>query len=224
MEARTNYAFFFLSYFHSFDIFSCFCSGMVGELVHNEVELGASPLFMTVERVPIIQYIAMPTPTGSRFVFRSPKLSYTDNVYLLPFDSLVWYGVILLVLVTALCLGLAVTMEWKYSLIDSKNLHVDTSGNGSLLRPKVGDIFLVIYGATCQQGTSVMPRSTTSRIILIVAFIILMFLYTSYSANIVALLQSPSTRIKTLKNLYESRLEIGVDDTVFNRYYFTVIY
>lgn len=57
---------------------------------------------------------------------------------------------------------------------------------------------------------------------MVVAFTILMFLYTSYSANIVALLQSPSTRIKTLKDLYESRLEIGVDDTVFNRYYFSV--
>lgn len=57
---------------------------------------------------------------------------------------------------------------------------------------------------------------------MVVAFTILMFLYTSYSANIVALLQSPSTKIKTLKDLYESRLEIGVDDTVFNRYYFSV--
>lgn len=95
---------------------------MVGELVHNDVELGASPLFMTVERLPIIQYIAMPTPTGSRFVFRAPKLSYTDNVYLLPFDSLVWYCLLLLVLLTATFLCIAVTLEWRYSLIDSKNV------------------------------------------------------------------------------------------------------
>lgn len=94
--------------------------------------------------------------------------------------------------------------------------------NNSILRPKVGDIFLVIYGATCQQGTAVTPRSITARIILVVAYIILMFLYTSYAANIVALLQSPSTKIKTLKDLYESRLDIGVDDTVFNRYFFAV--
>lgn len=57
---------------------------------------------------------------------------------------------------------------------------------------------------------------------MIITSTVLMFLYTSYSANIVALLQSPSTRIKTLKDLYESRLKIGVDDTVFNRYYFAV--
>lgn len=79
-----------------------------------------------------------------------------------------------------------------------------------------------MFGATCQQGSHWVPQCTAARIIMVVAFTILMFLYTSYSANIVALLQSPSTRIKTLKDLYESRLEIGVDDTVFNRYYFSV--
>lgn len=90
------------------------------------------------------------------------------------------------------------------------------------MRPSVGDIFFVIFGAVCQQGSAITPRSAAGRIIMAVAFTILMFLYTSYSANIVALLQSPSTRIKTLNDLYESRLEIGVDDTVFNRYYFSV--
>lgn len=81
---------------------------------------------------------------------------------------------------------------------------------------------MIVFGATCQQATHWVPQCSAARLIMLVAFIILMFLYTSYSANIVALLQSPSTRIKTLKDLYESRLEIGVDDTVFNRYYFAV--
>lgn len=44
----------------------------------------------------------------------------------------------------------------------------------------------------------------------------------SYSATIVALLQSPSSKIKTLDDLLSSRLKFGVDDTVFNRYYFSV--
>lgn len=44
----------------------------------------------------------------------------------------------------------------------------------------------------------------------------------SYSATIVALLQSPSSKIKSLDDLLSSRLKFGVDDTVFNRYYFSV--
>lgn len=89
-------------------------SGMVGQLVRNEVELGASPLFMTVDRISIIQYIASPTPTGSRFIFRSPKLSYTDNVFLLPFDSFVWVCLIGLVIITTTFLILSILVEWKY--------------------------------------------------------------------------------------------------------------
>jgi hypothetical protein len=50
-----------------------------------------------------------------------------------------------------------------------------------------------------------------------------MFLYASFSANIVALLQSPSNKIKTLTDLHNSRLEFGVDDTIFNHFYFKVI-
>lgn len=90
-------------------------NGMVGQLIRNEVEVGSSPLFMTIERIPLIQYIAMPTPTGSRFVFRSPKLSYTDNIFLLPFDEFVWCCLIVLVIITGLFLSLSVFIEWRYS-------------------------------------------------------------------------------------------------------------
>lgn len=81
---------------------------------------------------------------------------------------------------------------------------------------------MLIFGAVCQQGSAVSPRSTTARVIMVLVFIILMFLYTSYSANIVALLQSPSTKIRTLKDLYDSRLKLGAHETIFDRHYFRV--
>lgn len=96
-------------------------SGLVGQLIRNEAELGASPLFMTVERIPIIQYIASPTRTGSRFIFRSPKLSYTNNVFLLPFNSFVWYCLIVLVVITAIFLIISVFVERKFN---SKSAHL----------------------------------------------------------------------------------------------------
>lgn len=95
-------------------------SGMVGKLLRHEAELGASPLFMTVQRIPLIQYIASPTRTGSRFLFRSPKLSYTDNVFLLPFDNFVWYCLIVLVIITAIFLMISIFVEWK---VVSNNLN-----------------------------------------------------------------------------------------------------
>lgn len=48
-------------------------------------------------------------------------------------------------------------------------------------------------------------------------------LYASYTANIVALLQSTSSSINTLKELINSGLKFGIYDIVYNRYYFKVI-
>lgn len=90
--------------------------GMIGELVNNISDIGASPLFFTSDRVSIIQYIAMPSPTTSEFIFRAPKLSYTDNVFLLPFDNLVWLCLLALVLVTAIFMTGAIFAEWKVPL------------------------------------------------------------------------------------------------------------
>lgn len=83
---------------------------------------------------------------------------------------------------------------------------------------------MLSFGATCQQGSASVPYSYAGRIITILMFIALMFLYTSYSANIVALLQSPSNSIQSLSDLLYSRLDVGVDDTVFNHFYFPVSY
>lgn len=91
-------------------------TGMIGELVRNEADIGASPAFVTVDRVAIIEYIARPTPTGSRFIFRSPKLSYTDNIFLLPFDTMVWFCLGILIIITATFLTVATFIEWNFPL------------------------------------------------------------------------------------------------------------
>lgn len=60
------------------------------------------------------------------------------------------------------------------------------------------------------------------RIVTFIMFLIFLFLYTSYAANIVALLQSSSNQIRTLSDLLSSKLELGVEDQPYTRYYFTV--
>lgn len=49
-----------------------------------------------------------------------------------------------------------------------------------------------------------------------------LFLFTSYSANIVALLQSPSTSIKTLADLVDSPLGVGIHNITYNVVFITV--
>lgn len=48
----------------------------------------------------------------------------------------------------------------------------------------------------------------------------LIFIYTSYAANIVALLQSTSKSIRTLSDLLHSDIELGVEDTPYSRHLF----
>ncbi|XP_053674588.1 ionotropic receptor 75a-like [Anopheles nili] len=194
--------------------------GMIGELVHNTADLGASPLFFTTDRIAVIEYIAMTSETRSKFIFRSPKLSYTDNVFVLPFDDKVWCCVIAVIVVSAFLLLVTLWVEWKIKS-RSGNKPTQTPADGSVMPVSLRDTLLMMYGASCQQGSSVLPRSFSARTITMLSFTVLMFLYASYSANIVALLQSPSRKIQTLDDLLTSRLKFGVHDTVFNRHYFT---
>ncbi|CAG9813260.1 unnamed protein product [Phaedon cochleariae] len=136
---------------------------MIGELMRNEADIGGTALFFTSDRVDIIDYISMTTPTRSKFVFREPKLSYVTNVFTLPFDDNVWASTIALVILMWLVLFIILKWEW------AKKKH--SQEPEPYTAPELHD-------------------------------------------------SSSSTSIQTLEDLLKSRLQVGVDDTVFNRFYF----
>ncbi|KAF7272836.1 hypothetical protein GWI33_014400 [Rhynchophorus ferrugineus] len=193
-------------------------SGMMGLLTRRETDISGTSLFMTRERVSIIDYIATVSPTRSKFVFRQPKLSYVSNIFTLPFDSKVWMCSGLLIVIVTVVLYVLIKWEWRKKTFVKIEDDVCTE-------PELTDSFMevvfVIFAALCQQGASVIPYSSPGRIATIFLFIAVMFLYVSYSANIVALLQMSSSSIRTLEDLLNSRLLIGVDDLVYNRFYFS---
>lgn len=88
-------------------------SGMIGELIRDEADVGATACFFTIERIPFIDYVAMTTKSKSLFVFRSPKLSFTDNIFLLPFTDAVWICVICIIPVIGISLALVSYAEYK---------------------------------------------------------------------------------------------------------------
>lgn len=45
-------------------------------------------------------------------------------------------------------------------------------------------------------------------------------MYTSYTANIVSLLQATTNSIRTVEDLYNSKFDYGVADTAYSRYFF----
>jgi hypothetical protein len=72
-------------------------------------------------------------------------------------------------------------------------------------------------------GSKLEARGISGRIISVMLYIAVIFLYTSYSACIVALLQSTTDSIQNLEDLYQSGMGLGVFDVVYNRHYFSVI-
>lgn len=107
---------------------------------------------MTPQRVKTVDYISMITSAGIRFIFRSPPLTYTSNIYYLPFTGLVWVSCIILVM---LC-TLVVYLTFKSSGWRKNHYYDDFS-----------QFFLVGIGVVCQMGTQLNPKRVSGRIAIV---------------------------------------------------------
>lgn len=70
-------------------------------------------MFFTSERISVVEYIASPTPTRSKFVFQQPKLSYENNLFLLSFKAAVWYSSVALVVLLIIAIFFVALWEWR---------------------------------------------------------------------------------------------------------------
>lgn len=61
-------------------------TGMFGQLIRNEANIAANLWFANLVRFEHLQFISMACDSKLRFIFQAPKLTMTDNVYLLPFQ------------------------------------------------------------------------------------------------------------------------------------------
>ncbi|XP_017779197.1 PREDICTED: glutamate receptor ionotropic, kainate 5-like [Nicrophorus vespilloides] len=189
--------------------------GVVGDLQREQSELGATVCFFLKDRFKILEYIAPSTPTNEKFIFRGPPLSAVSNIYALPFNFAVWIACVLLFLMTMFVVYVIIKWEW----FTSKD---ELIMNPFALKPTLVDVIQMEIGAMCQQGSETEPMSRSGRIATFFIFLSFMFLYTAYSANIVVLLQATSNSITTLEDLVTSRISLGVDDTVYNKFFFEI--
>lgn len=80
------------------------------------------------------------------------------------------------------------------------------------------DILSFVWGSVCQQGTHLRIHTTSGRFIMMTISLATLAIFTSYSASIVALLQSPSHMIKTIDDLLKSPLKMALQEAGYNRY------
>lgn len=90
------------------------------------------------------------------------------------------------------------------------------------LHPTYTEVVMLGVGVICQQGSFCEPNKSSGRLVMFFFLIFLMFLYISYSAHIVVLLQSTSTSIRTIQDLVDSNLGVVAEDTIYFRYYLVV--
>lgn len=73
-----------------------------------------------------------------------------------------------------------------------------------------------------KQGTHLVIPTTSGRFIMLTIFLATLAIFTSYSASIVALLQSPSHLIRTIDDLLNSPLKMSLQEAGYNRYNYLV--
>lgn len=192
-------------------------TGMLGDLDAGKSEFAATPAIVSTSRLPACDFLSRSVKTGTQIVFRAPKLSYTTNVFLLPFDRTVWGCAMLLILSVMGLLMAATWSEWNV-LIPGGAMQPTRE----MLPVKFSDICFLIIGSILVQGSPASPRSTAGRIATIFCLIFIVCLYVSYSAFIVALLQSPSNNIRTIRDLFDSNMHVGNEDTAYSKFWVQV--
>ncbi|XP_031625634.1 uncharacterized protein LOC116342265 [Contarinia nasturtii] len=159
---------------------------------------------MTPERLPHIEYLSVTLLSRGAFVFRNPSLSHVKNIVYLPFSDSIWICSITLVVIGTTI----IFITYKFSN--------DTS-------PRIfsSDFLLFAISALCQMDGFLVPRRASAKMATYVFYLCLIFVYTSYTANIVALLQSTSKSIRTLADLLNSNIELGVEDSPYLKFFFS---
>lgn len=204
-------------------------TGMMGDLQTGAAVVAGSTVFLTHSRIALFEYSSMINPTLVRFVFRSPPLTYVTNIYALPFASTVWLAAVAIVAIS--CAVIYASYRWGDDIMASTTMSSDAVSGW--------DVLLMGFGAIAQMGTTLEARTMSTKIAMvrqfgrqlfrsilieisfpqITFFVFVLFMFISYTANIVSLLQATDKSIRTIEDLYRSQLGIGVDDVPYNRYW-----
>lgn len=96
-------------------------TGLYQALALKEVDITATGISFTDYGVSVFDYIIPPIRSESFFFFRMPNLSYTDNVFILPFESMVWLCFVALIVILVIFLTLVVAIEWRLPM-DAKEI------------------------------------------------------------------------------------------------------
>lgn len=184
--------------------------GLCGALQRNDTDIGLSPVVVRTDRMEVLRYGLQTWVLKVVFLFRNPKTKSSIEVFLKPLSSSIWFFTLLAAVICIVLLRISLYEE-KITLRD-RNLDYTWSY-----------LIISIVGALTQQGFESTPRLLSGRIITIFVFLLFLLVYQFYSASLVSyLLLKDTDTIKTVADILNSDLEVGIEDIVYNRDYFKV--
>lgn len=177
-------------------------NGLIGLFQNRTIELAASGILMRSERIEVIDFTIVTQLLKTCVIFKQPPLSLVSNIFELPFSGEVWLS----------CLGF-IFVCW-ITMISFRFI-----SRMATLTP--ADSLTFIIGTMCQQSIELFSYFDSPKFLFFTAKLASFFIFTAYSATIVALLQSPSRAITSVADLTASPLKVGAMETVYVWVYFS---
>ncbi|BFF97017.1 ionotropic receptor 75a [Drosophila madeirensis] len=186
--------------------------GAIGLLGNESVELCSSPFTPSRDRMHYVHPMAELAEFRAVCIFRTPhNAGIKATVFLEPFKPSVWlaFGAVLM---------LAGCLLWLIFRLEQHGMQRCLEFMPSLLSS-----CLISLGAACIQGSHLLPKSTGGRLAFIAVMLTSFLMYNYYTSIVVStLLGSPvRSNIKTVQQLADSSLDVGVDNVPFTKAYLT---
>ncbi|XP_017962483.1 glutamate receptor 1 [Drosophila navojoa] len=187
-------------------------SGVMGHIVSGEAHFSVCPIRFVTERNHYIQYTPPLHTQFIHFLFRHPRRNSIRNIFFEPLSTEVWWCVLGLMVGSALLLVLHMRQERRL-----------LQPAGQAMERPVSFAWFTILETYLQQGPAADQfRLPSTRLLISASCIFSFMLMQFYGAFIVGSLLSDSPRsIVNLQALYESDLEIGMEDIAYNFELFT---
>ncbi|KDR12770.1 hypothetical protein L798_13018, partial [Zootermopsis nevadensis] len=165
--------------------------GMVGMLVRDEAEVGASSFLMTVKRMEVVDYTYSIDEAGTNVYIKRPKeYSLSWNVPMAPFSFWLWFCVMVAMGLLSLILPLACNIQRHH-------------GNRNERAFGFRDSWLCTLGIFCQQGHNETPRSCAGRVVYLTSHMCAIVLLAGYAGNYISYLSAGRPLVMPFTSLSE---------------------
>ncbi|KAM3969050.1 LOW QUALITY PROTEIN: glutamate receptor 1 [Aphomia sociella] len=168
---------------------------LVGEIVRKEADIAIGPLSVTPEREKLVDFsepfLSIDSPLANK---RTPKQLADTFSFLRPLSKEIWLCVLFSFFAVSIVLFLVSRFsphEWRSVSISDTHLdHPISSTNEIILHNEfsIWNSFWFSLGSFMQQGSDVVPRSLSGRIVGTVWWFFALILVCSYTANLAAYL------------------------------------